>query len=212
MSNIIYPIYKCFNDQIFSGKKPFEFRTKLPNELSIGSKVYIYEPAKHGGSKMVVGEFTVGEIFDCNYFLGCIPFMVYFCRNVLKNEDYAKKFERTFVIDLPEYKKGTAMNFAFDDDAVEYMEKYHKYPKISYFSYDDNRRKSRWENQMAMEKCDRWLREIGFYNECDESYYNYSITIVNPIRYETPKPLSDFIKKDGTPVASAPQGFVYVTN
>lgn len=133
--NIIYPIYKCFNDQIFSGKKPFEFRTKLPKELTTGTKVYIYEPVKNGGSKMVVGEFTVGEIFDCNYFLGCIPFMVYFCRNILKNEDYARKFERAFAIDLPEHKKGTAMNFALDEEAVAYMEKYHTCPKISYFSW-----------------------------------------------------------------------------
>lgn len=208
--NLIYPIYKIFADQIFDGKKPFEFRTKLPKEMQVGDKIYIYEPAKKGGCQMIVGEFTVGEIFDCNYFLGCIPFMVYFCRNVLQNEEYAKKFERAFAIDLPEYKRGVPMSFALDDEAVEYMEKYHKYPKHN--PYSDKQHKIRWENQMAMEKCDRWLTEIGFYNDFCESYYEKAITIVNPIRYAEPKPLTDFIKKDGTCVSKAPQGFVYVIN
>ena len=208
--NIIYHIYKCFADQIFDGKKPFEFRKKLPSDLTIGDKVYIYEPVKKGGSKKIVGEFTVGEIFNCDYYLGCIPFMVYFCRNVLKNEEYAKKFERAFAIDLPEYKNGVAMNFALDEEAVEYMEKYQKYPKLNVYS--DKQHKIRWENQMTMEKCDRWLKEIGFYNEYDESTYNRAIVIKNPIRYSEPKELSEFIKKDGTPVTKAPQGFVYVLN
>lgn len=210
MASVMYPIYKCFADQILNGEKPFEFRTNLPKDLKRGEKVYIYEPAKKGGSKMVVGEFVVGDVFDCDYFLGCIPFMVYFCKYVLKNDEYAKKFERAMAIDLPEYKKGTPVNFALDEDAVEYMEKYKKYPKIN--PYSDSQRKLRWENQMVMEKCDRWLKKIGFYNECDESYYNYAITIVNPKRYEVPKPLTDFIKRDGNVVTSAPQGFVYVVN
>ena len=208
--NIIYPIYKCFTDQIFDGAKPFEFRRKLPNELKTGDKIYIYEPVKKGGSKMVVGEFTVGEIFECNYYLGCVPFMEYYCRHILKNDDYADKFARAFKLNLDGYKKGAPMNFALDVESIEYMEQTGNWPKLRI--NDDNQKKLRWENQMTMEKCDRWLGKIGFYNEYDESTYNFAITIVNPVRYENPKPLSDFIKKDSTCVNKAPQGFVYVVN
>lgn len=208
--NIIYPIYKCFANQIFEGQKPFEFRRKLPADLKIGDKVYIYEPAKKGGRKMVVGEFTVGGFFKSDYRLGCVPFLEYFCRHIMKNDDYANKFARAFQVDMPDYKAGTPMMFALDVDSIDYIERTGQWPPLNV--YDTNQYELRRETQKVMEKCDDWLMKIGFYNEYEESTYDYAIIVKNPIRYDIPRQLKDFTKKDSSSVKNAPQSFVYVLN
>ena len=205
MTGIIYPIHKCFNDLIFNRVKTFEFRTRIPKNLTTGTKIYIYETAKQGGCKMVVGEFTVGNIIDTNYRLGACPFLPYFYRNIVKDEDYAQKFEKALSLSMPNYVKGTAVNFALDDKSIAYIEQTGEYPPYHIQTpggYD--------KTGKAMSACDDWLKKIGFYNDCEESYYNFAYEILNPVRYATPKNLNEFTKLDGTPVKKAPQSFVYV--
>lgn len=215
---IIYPIYKVFNGLIFDNfvlrldknklittRKTFEFRTRLPKELETGTKIYIYEPAKKGGCRKVVGEFQVGKILNCDYHIGSYPFMPYFCRNVLKNEEYAEKFETALHAEMPDFKAGTAINFALDENSMKIIEKTGRYP--DFIEQNQNKVKKTRE---IIEQCDQWLSKLGFYNEYSESNYKYALETVNPIRYETPKELSEFTKLDGTPVLKAPQGFVYV--
>jgi hypothetical protein len=178
--------------------------------LSPGDKAYIYEPKKHGGSSKVVGEFTVGEIIPCDYPFGAYAFIVYFCRNVLKNEDYAEKFERAVKTELPGYKKGYTLKYALDDESMDHIRKYGTPPDICDYLYDKERCAKLDESERVWKWCDEWLRKIGFFNSCGESNYNYAIQILNPVQYRNPKNLSEFTKMDGSLVEKAPQSFVYV--
>ena len=164
---IMYPIYNIWNNRIFEGdilylqngvgqkgkhvryRKDFEFRTRLPKDLKTGDKVYIYEPKKYGGSGKVVGEFTVGEIIPCGYSFGAFPFIVHFCRNVLKNEDYAKKFERAVNTELPGIKKGYILKYALDDESMDHIEKTKTPPEIVDYLYDKKRCENFGNGQMS---------------------------------------------------------------
>lgn len=225
---IVYPIYNIWNNRIFEGdvlylqhpdcrksrnvryRKNFEFRTRLPKDLKTGDKVYIYEPKKHGGAGKVVGEFTVGEIISCDYPFGAFPFLVHFCRNILKNEDYAEKFERAVKTELPGYKKGYVLKYALDDESMDHIQKYGDIPDIVSYLYDKQRTENLDESERVWKWCDSWLSSQGFFDECGESNYKFALTILNPIRYETPKDLSEFAKINGEAVEKAPQSFVYV--
>lgn len=225
---IIYPIYNIWNNRIFEGdilylqnevgqkskhvkyRKEFEFRTRLPKNLKTGDKVYVYEPKKHSGSGKVIGEFTVGEIINCDYPFGAFPFIVHFCRNVLKNEDYAKKFERAVQTELPEFKKGYILKYALDDVSIDYIEKYGKAPEIIDYLYDKKRCESLDESEKIWKWTDAWLTAQGFYPNTGESNYNFALTVMSATRYDIPKDLTEFEKLDGCLVEKAPQSFVYV--
>jgi predicted transcriptional regulator len=224
----MYPIYNIWNNRIFEGdvlqlqigvgqknrfvkyRKDFEFRTRLPKDLKIGDKVYIYEPKKHGGSGKVVGEFTVGEIIPCDGSFGAFPFVVHFCRNVLKNEDCAKKFERAVQTELPGYKKGYILKYALDDESMDHIEKTGTPPEIFDYIYDKNRCENLDESEKIWKWTDLYLEKCGLYNEFGESNYKFALTILNPTRYDAPKELTEFTKLDGSVVEKAPQSFVYV--
>jgi predicted transcriptional regulator len=224
----MYPIYNIWNNRIFEGdilylqngvvqkgkhvryRKDFEFRTRLPKDLKTGDKVYIYEPKKHGGSGKVVGEFTVGEIIYCDCSFGAFPFIVHFCRNILKNEDYAKKFERAVQTELPGYKKGYIMKYALDDESMDYIAKYGDAPEIVDYLYDKRRCENLDESERVWKWTDLYLEKCGLYNEYGESNYKFALTILSPKRYDAPKDLTEFEKLDGNIVEKAPQSFVYV--
>jgi predicted transcriptional regulator len=224
----MYPIYNLWNCRIFFGDvlflqhfdckksrniryhKDFEFRTRLPKDLKTGDKVYIYEPKKKYGSGRVVGEFTVGNIIPCDYPFGAYAFIVHFCRNILKNEDYAKKFERAVKMELPGFKKGYILKYALDDESMDYIQQHKAPPDIYDYLYDKERNANLDESERVWKWCDEWLKKCGFYDENDMSNYKFAIAILNPIRYSDPKSLSDFTKIDGSVVDKAPQSFMYV--
>lgn len=225
---IIYPIYMLWNHRIFEGdvlylqngvgqkgkhiryRKDFEFRTRLPKDLKTGDKVYVYEPKKHHGSGKVIGEFTVGEIIKCDCAFGAFHFIVHFCRNVLKNEDYAKKFERAVRTELPGFKKGYVLKYALDDESMDWIEKTGTPPDIASYLHDKKRCEKLDESEKVWKWTDEYLTSMGFYSNTGESNYKFVLTIMNPIRYETHKNLSEFTKMDGSVVEKAPQSFVYV--
>ena len=232
---VMYPIYKIFNvmifdklvlnfknnideelniDKIIECKKSFEFRTKLPKELQTGTKIYVYEPLKRGGCKKIVGEFTVGKILDCAYPIGAYPFMPYFCKNILNNETYAEKFEIALNTPMPHYKKGSAVRFALDEDAIKYIQDTGEWPKLFNEYLEHSQINVNWkkieETSKVIGQCDEWLIKMGFYNDMLESNYKYALEILNPIKYDEPKELHEFKKLDGNSVLKAPQGFIYV--
>lgn len=217
---ILYPIYNRWNELIFHNKiflsrnnktivtrKCFEFRTRLPKNLTTGIKVYIYEPARYGGCRKVVGEFTVGNIIRTDYHIGCYAFLPYFCENILNKPEYAEKFEKALRIDIPNYKKGVSVEFALCPECFNYLVTNHKWPPFS-MSYAENSEYK--QTQEIIRLCDDWLMKMGFYNEYGESNYQYAYEILNPVLYDNPKPLSDFQKLDGAVLTKAPQSFVYV--
>ena len=86
--DIMMSIHKEWVDKILSGKKPFEFRKKLPKNFSAGDKIYIYETSKQNGLQKVIGECKVKHILNfandkgklpC---FGCYPLIKYFMKHI----------------------------------------------------------------------------------------------------------------------------------
>ena len=227
---VMYPIYKDFDDVIFNQfvldlknnrnrklnigrkimcQKNFEFRSKLPKKLELGTKIYVYEPKKFHGCGKVVGEFTVGEIIDCSYPIGAYPFLPYFCKQVLGNKDFADKFKVALKTTMQNYQKGTAVEFALHDDLIKQIQETGgEYPDPYKMSLDDFRKKDL--TKQVIGQCDEWVTKMRFYNDMLESNYKYALEIINPIKYNKPKELYEFEKLDGSVVLKGPQSFVYV--
>lgn len=200
---------KYLGKRYYSFRKSFEFRTKLPANLKTGDKIYIYEPLKRGGSGKVVGEFIVGDIIKCDYRFGSTAFIEYFCRNILKNEDYAEKFKRMLDAEDCHYK-GSNIKYALDDASVQYIEEHKDWPNPETYIFDKTRTKNIDTAECVWNLCDEWLKRQGFYNEFGESNYKYALEVLNHVQYSTPKLLADFKKLDGSVIEKAPQSFLYV--
>ena len=50
---------------------------------------------------------------------------------------------------------------------------------------------------------------MGFYDDCDESYWKYAIVIKNPVRYPVAKEITSFKDKNGNPITKTPQSWMY---
>jgi predicted transcriptional regulator len=225
---IMYPIYKTWNEKIFADdilylqhpdqghkkhyryRKEFEFRTRLPKNLNVGDKIYIYEPKTKGGSGKVIGEFTVGQIIQCGTPFGASAFIVHFCKHILKNDVYAKKIENALQTDLPGYKQGYILKYALDDDSIDYIKANGDIPPIVTYLHNKQRNERIAESERVWQWTDEWLRKCGYYSEFGTSNYQFAIAIQNPVKYNSPKDLSEFKRLDGTVLASAPQSHIYV--
>ena len=60
-------------------------------------------------------------------------------------------------------------------------------------------------------ECDDWLKKIGYYNDCEESYYKYGIVLTNITKFDTPISINDINDKNGDPIKTAPQSWMYVS-
>lgn len=228
--NVIFPIYKRWNRMFFEDniltttpwapgekqhytyRKDFEFKVRKPN-IDVGDKIYIYEPKKDNGCGMVVGEFTIGAVMCLQEFRGgCIQFVPHFCRKVLKNNDYAEKFEQLVTIDIPDHQGTDKLKFALDEDSVEYIKNAKCLPPIEDYVSDRHRFVNVKKATDIFRLCDEWLKRIGLYNQYGYSNYQYAFAVTNPVKYETPKALEQFQDKNGDAILHAPQSFVYTTN
>ena len=48
-------------------------------------------------------------------------------------------------------------------------------------------------------KCDDWLRNIGYYNESDEAFWKYKIYIKEAVRVNYPPPKGSGLLLNGSP-------------
>ena len=60
-------------------------------------------------------------------------------------------------------------------------------------------------------KCDDWLRNIGYYNESDEAFWKYKIYIKEAVKI-TPTLITEFSLLNGNKLKKAPQSFCYTLN
>lgn len=231
---VMYPIYQVFNERIFDGmnmtfkdrhantekrlrcNKTFEFRKAIPKKLKVGDTIYVYEPKKMNGAGAVIGEFKVKAIRDCNSnatqvgYYGAAYFMPYFCRYILNEPDKADLFEEALKIGIPGYKGGYVLKFALDPDSMAYIKANQAPPEPQTYVFNNKRIQLQELAETYWRWCDDWLAECGFYGENGMSNYNYAFEIEAPVKYDTPRPLTDFIKLDGSPVEKAPQNYYYI--
>lgn len=222
---IIYSLYKHWTNMILDNQKPIEFRTKLPKNLQIGSKIYLYETKKHGGYGAVVGECTVESIIPMLRedgawpIVGCYPFIEYYLRNVKKDiatADYVHKIQEEFRCH-PNYRYGFITSYMFSEDELNSLRTTGRL--LDLFSYnlmnkEDEKRliklfDDKDKAQLLEDECDKWLESIGLYDDGGETIYKYGIVLNNVVKYDSPVPINSFVGLNGAAIETAPQSFCY---
>ena len=218
--DIIYSLHKIWCDQIFNGKKPIEFRTKLPKNLKKDTVIYLYETSKNDGCQKIVGECAVDYVINVLSdegewpFVGCVPFLEYYFRNVNKNDAVADKYKEVLSKhkNLKNYKYGYILKYAFCEDELSHINKTGELIdtfKITDYNYLQKLFKEYEISEKYMKEVDEWLKKIGFYNNYDETNYKYGIVLKNIKKYKTPLPLSAFKDKNGNIIQKPPQSYMY---
>ena len=219
--DILLPIYKHWCDKILNGTKTIEFRTRLPKHLKQGTIIYLYETAKNGGCKKVVGQCEVDYIIpvlskDGKWpIYGAYPFIDYFYKNIKKDNEiaeYYKNLKKEFD-SYRHYRYGFILGYAFSELELESLRKNKCLIDLTKtFDIDiiNQISKDNGKSHNYIEECDKWLSDIGYYNDSEESYYKFGIVLKNVQRFETPKKLSCFKNIMGETVKNTPQSYMYV--
>ena len=215
--NTIFSICKPWSEMILSGVKEYEFRGVRAKNISSGDKIYIYESKTNHGIGMVVGEVVVDEIVELTK--NRIGPDKYFLRKFAKetkNTEALNALDKIGDFQLSNYRNGTIYSFMFCDKLIDNIIKNDKYPEetIDPFYLGSNPEIISQLNKakLFLNACDSWLFSLGFYNYDMKSYYNTSYKLVNPIRYDNPIPITNFIKQDGKSFTRSPQSWAYTQN
>jgi predicted transcriptional regulator len=198
------------------GEKDQQIITIIPSypvtKDDIVDKVYLYETSKNNGRKMVVGEFTIKEIIDISKNrtkLGCYYFIDDYAKYILKDKTLYDRICRLKNIKITDYNQSYLLNFLFFDDILDYAEKNNRLDDMCKFNPSEEYKIKREKAEDLMEDCDKWLNQMGFYNEDMMSYWNYAIVIDNPIKYTNPLSIADFKGANGKIIQKAPQSWCY---
>jgi predicted transcriptional regulator len=221
--DLLYSLHNVWIEQILSGIKPIEFRSRLPKDIKQGTKIYLYETSKNNGRKMVVGECEVDYIINILSkdgkwpICGCYPFLEFYFENIKKNKDIANKYRELkteFEYKLDDYRYGFISKYIFSDEELTSLRETGKLIDIWSFTNVEelnNHFKNLEKGEQCERECDEWLTKIGLYNEYGETYYKYGIVLKNIKSYNTPKPISDFFDKNNNKIKKAPQSWMYTT-
>lgn len=210
---ILMSIHNVWCEKILNGTKTLEFRNNIGKNFSIGDTIYIYETFRNNGRKMVVGEVKIKDIKEIpKSRCGCYGLLPYYAQHIVTDKEIKKAIIDTYNIDLPNYDGIFKMKWMF---LPKYLEKFKATGHLPDFMLMKDEEFKEYEEksfkaQLVMEACDDWLRDIGYYNECDESYYKKYIEIELPLRYETPIPVENFKNLKGEKITKAPQSWCYV--
>lgn len=220
--NVMYSLYKHWCDMILSGKKPLEFRTKLPKDMHPGTKIYLYETKKHGGAGTVVGECTVQDIISVLSengkwpICGNFPFLEYYCETILQDDDMAEHIrmcKAEFKAKPENYRYGYITKYMFSPESLDSIRQTGApldLMKLNMQERDKLLRDFAVADRLE-QACDDWLTTIGFYNAYGETNYRYGLVLTNPIRYNTPKDITDFVNPKGEHIQVPPQSYCYAS-
>ena len=212
--NVIFSVRKKYVDKIILNEKIFEFRNVLPKQFKIGETIYIYETAKNGGKRKIVGELIAEDIINLNPqgktpMYGCWSFLDYYVETIEKDIESANRFKEMKKYNPENYKFGSLITFALSPYYSEIV-KEGKHPNFNPFREEDNKKLKLADKYMYA--CDDWLRNQGFYDDDDKSYWKYAIKFrVNKI-YEIPVELNEFLNQNGEKIVHPPQSWMYTLN
>lgn len=226
--NILFPIRKKFSDLIFSGLKDLEFR-KTKVKVEPGELCFIYETkgGNPGGCGKVVGFFECGGVEEIPYHkVGTYAMLQHFLDRAMKEPDVFKNLidtrqyepfydviARALSIRFESTDESYVLHLICDEKAIKIMEDTGR-PLDTMDLYDLMKDWKRYENCRQLssrlcDKCDEWLRSIGYYNDDDKSYWSHSISIKNPKLIE-PIDINELSLYNGQRLKAAPQSFCYI--
>lgn len=214
--NIILASASVSADMILNGTKPLEFRTKHLKGIRPGETIFFYQIKKRGGCGMVVGHCTlVDTIPVLRPAFGCYNLMDYFLRNIKKNSALADHVQSVMQEYAPylehQYRYGYILKYVFSPENLKHI-KEHLCPIDTWKQGNATAMKiinDIRKGEALISSCDEWLGKIGFYNDYGEVCFNYAYVLKNPVRYETPLPISRFTNSAGMHLNMAPQSCCY---
>ena len=210
---ILMSIHNIWCEKILNGTKILEFRNNIGKNFSIGDTIYIYETFKNNGRKMVVGEVKIKDIKEIpKSKCGCYGLLPYYAQHIVTDEETKKAIIDTYNVVLPNYDGIFKMKWMF---LPKYLEKFKATGRLPDFMLMKDEEFKEYEEksfkaQLVMEDCDNWLRDIGYYNEYDETFYKKYIELEKPYRYKTPISIKNFKNLKGEILKKAPQSWCYV--
>lgn len=212
--NTIYSIYKEYIQLILGDIKNLEFRTHIGKDLQVGDTIYLYETKRNHGAGAVVGSVKVKNIFKLKYHkVGTYNMLPFYVQKFGTDEEKAV-VQNALSIHLSEYDDSIILNYLYNDKMLNYMKKHDEVPDPfnypAYHGYTAEEYEERMKKSTKLcEACDAWLTKIGYYNENGNSHWNYAIELVEPIRFDDARAISEFKGKNGEKLVRPPQSWCY---
>lgn len=195
--DVMMSIRPPYSDLIFQEKKLFEFRNTLP-EQEIDT-VYVYETLNGGGTGKVIGKFKAGKPIEMLFDMVEGYFIADYCRKILKDDHLAGLFQEAVNSPMESYKVFSAIYFALNKPAMDYIKENKTWPP-----YSVSCRGSNEEAEKIITRVSMWLEDTGLENQ------NYAIPIIDPVEYLFPLDISDFCSPSGKALTRPPQSWQYV--
>lgn len=207
MECALFPIHKKFTEMIFSGKKDLEFRN-VRTKLVPGDRIFVYETKRDGGKGMVTGYFTCGDIKEIpHHLIGTYPMIGHYAEK-FGTEDEREHIKEALKVNLKHHDNCLILDYLFDDTAIRIMQETGEPPNS--FEFHTGWEEIRQKATTFVYACDRWLKDIGYYNQMDESSWKWQIEIKNPVLLDEGIPINNLFLKTGKPMERAPQSFCYI--
>lgn len=210
---ILMSLYNIWIEKILNNEKPLEFRNNIGKNFKKGEKIYLYETSKNKGRKMVVGEVLIKDIQEIKFSkIGSYGLIKYYAQNILKDKKVVESIEEIYKFDLPNYDPSYKLYYLFQPDVLQLIKDTDKLPELMKMSTEEYREYDNLQKKAIsiIKGCDKWLNNIGYYNQYGETFYKNYIELEKPIRYKTPIPLSKFKNLNGDTIKRAPQSWCYV--
>lgn len=203
---------KQYSDLIFNKIKMLEFRNKIPSHLKENDRVYIYE-TKSQGCGMVVGYFIVDKINKIKHSkLGTYIYMDFYA-NLFCDDNIKHLIKKAKSINLINCYNDLVCDYCLMENYLDEMLETNRPPDIDFLHMNpiEFKKYEMKKNQQKkfLNDCDDWLRKIGFFNEFDESYWEYEIRIKDAIKFTETIPITNFKLNNGHYLKVAPQSFCY---
>lgn len=212
--NAIFSVNNTITSKIFNNENIFLFKDPFPKNINKDDIIYLFENRQNDGKRMIVGEVLFDEIMELHPngekpMFGAWNFIDYYMETIEKDIIKADLFREAKKHNLPEYKFGCLIGYALSPYYMEQIKK-GKYPKYNFRETKENDLAK--QGDRYIEKCDRWLREIGYYNDDDCAYWEKAIKIKSPIKYPYLIPINEFRNKNGEAIIKEPKNWIYTIN
>lgn len=214
--DVIVACYKHWTEMIFSGEKPFEFRTRPMKQLKTGDKLFFYEPKKTGSGK-VTGEAVVEKIILMLFKQSPQQETFrYWAEHIKKDHSLVEAIDRIGRFRMSRYKDGYIYNFMFSKSMIEYIMANDDLPPAfnslqHRFAYPEIYHQIELARKRIMEY-DLWMHKIGFWHEDGTSNYTVAYQLKKPVSYAVTglKEIQGFLDQNGRPLQRPPQSYQYV--
>src|SRR5574344_406758 len=117
---ILMSMYNVWANKILNGTKPIEFRNNIGKNFAIGETIYVYESGKNKRQKKVVGEVKIKDIQSIKQSkVGCYGLLLYYVKNILKDNDIVDAMQKMYDIELPHYNPAIKLCYIFQPEVIE---------------------------------------------------------------------------------------------